>query len=96
MRVQYFSDEYISETETVDLIEKVSEKYKDIEGKILYKFPSIKELDKKVIVPDILIASEIMGIIVIVVDAMQADRRDAAIPKALCGKTYPICIKHGS
>ena len=30
MRVQYFSDEYISETETVDLIEKVSEKYKDI------------------------------------------------------------------
>ena len=41
MRVQYFSDEYISETETVDLIEKVSEKYKDIEGKILYKFPSI-------------------------------------------------------
>lgn len=74
MRVQYFSDEYISETETVDLIEKVSEKYKDIEGKILYKFPSIKELDKKVIVPDILIASEIMGIIVIVVDAMQVLR----------------------
>lgn len=49
-------------------------KYKDIEGKILYKFPSIKELDKKVIVPDILIASEIMGIIVIVVDAMQVLR----------------------
>ena len=24
------------------------------------------------------------------------DRRDAAIPKALCGKTYPICIKQGS
>lgn len=49
MRVQYFSDEYISETETVDLIEKVSEKYKDIEGKILYKFPSIKELDKRLL-----------------------------------------------
>ena len=49
MRVQYFSDEYISETETVDLIEKVSEKYKDIEGKILYKFPSIKELDLSLI-----------------------------------------------
>ena len=49
MRVQYFSDEYISETETVDLIEKVSEKYKDIEGKILYKFPSIKELEKRLL-----------------------------------------------
>lgn len=24
------------------------------------------------------------------------DRRDAAIPQALCGKTYPICIKQGS
>ena len=24
------------------------------------------------------------------------DRRDAAIPKALCGKTYPICIKEGA
>lgn len=24
------------------------------------------------------------------------DRRDAAIPKALCGKTYPICIKQGA
>ena len=24
------------------------------------------------------------------------DRRDVAIPKALCGKTYPICIKQGS
>ena len=24
------------------------------------------------------------------------DRRDAAIPKALCGKAYPICIKQGS
>lgn len=24
------------------------------------------------------------------------DRRDAAIPKGLCGKTYPICIKQGS
>lgn len=24
------------------------------------------------------------------------DRRDGAIPKALCGKTYPICIKQGS
>lgn len=23
------------------------------------------------------------------------DRRDAAIPKALCGKAYPICIKQG-
>lgn len=23
------------------------------------------------------------------------DRRDAAIPQALCGKTYPICIKQG-
>lgn len=41
MRVQYFSDEYISETETVDLIEKVSEKYKDIDGKILYKCSNV-------------------------------------------------------
>lgn len=24
------------------------------------------------------------------------DRRNAAIPKALCGKTYPICIKQGA
>ena len=24
------------------------------------------------------------------------ERRDGAIPKALCGKTYPICIKQGS
>lgn len=24
------------------------------------------------------------------------ERRDAAIPKAMCGKTYPICIKEGS
>lgn len=24
------------------------------------------------------------------------DRRDAAIPQALCGKTYPICIKKGA
>ena len=24
------------------------------------------------------------------------NRRDAAIPQALCGKTYPICIKQGS
>ena len=24
------------------------------------------------------------------------DRRDAAIPQALCGKTYPICIKQGA
>ena len=24
------------------------------------------------------------------------DRRDGAIPKELCGKTYPICIKQGS
>ena len=24
------------------------------------------------------------------------DRRDAAIPKALCGKAYPICIKQGA
>ena len=24
------------------------------------------------------------------------DRRDAALPKALCGKTYPICIKQGA
>ena len=23
-------------------------------------------------------------------------RRDAAIPQALCGKTYPICIKQGA
>ena len=23
------------------------------------------------------------------------ERRDEAIPKALCGKTYPICIKQG-
>lgn len=56
------------------MIEKVSEKYKDVEGQILYKFPSIKELDKRVIVPDVLIASETMGIIVIVVDTMQVLR----------------------
>ena len=62
--------ENMSSKDILDL----EEKYKDIEGKILYKFPSIKELDKKVIVPDILIASEIMGIIVIVVDAMQVLR----------------------
>ena len=62
--------ENMSSKDVLDL----EEKYKDIEGKILYKFPSIKELDKKVIVPDILIASEIMGIIVIVVDAMQVLR----------------------
>lgn len=74
MEVQYFSDEYISETETIDLIEKISEKYKGIDGKILYKFPSIKELDKKVIVPDVLIASESMGIVVVVVDTMQVLR----------------------
>lgn len=24
------------------------------------------------------------------------DRRDAAIPQALCGKTYPVCIKRGA
>ena len=56
------------------MIEKISEKYKDTEGKILYKFPSIKELDKKVIVPDVLIASESMGIVVVVVDTMQVLR----------------------
>ena len=42
MRVQYFSDEYISETETVDLIEKVSEKYKDIEGKYYINFLQLR------------------------------------------------------
>ena len=41
MRVQYFSDEYISETETVDLIEKVSEKYKDC---LLYTSDAADEL----------------------------------------------------
>ena len=24
------------------------------------------------------------------------DRRNAAIPQALCGNTYPICIKQGA
>lgn len=74
MKVQYFSDAYINETETVDLIEKIGEKYEAIEGKILYKFPSIKELDKKVISPDLMIASKKMGIVVVIVDTMQVVR----------------------
>lgn len=74
VRIHYFSDEYTNETETVNLIEKLSEKYRELDGQILYKFPSIKELDKKVIVPDVLIASKSMGIVVIVVDTMQVLR----------------------
>ena len=71
MEVQYFSNEYVYEAETVDLIEKINDKYKTDQGKILYKFPAIKELDKMVIKPDLLIASESMGIVVVVVDTMQ-------------------------
>lgn len=74
MQIQYFSDQYTKETETVNLIEKISEKYKGVAGQIFYKFPSIKELDKKVIVPDILIASKTMGIVVVMVDTMQVLR----------------------
>lgn len=71
MEVQYFSNEYIYEAETIDLIDKINDKYKTDQGKILYKFPTIKELDKMVITPDLLIASEAMGIVVVVVDTMQ-------------------------
>ena len=71
MEVQYFSNEYVYEAETVDLIEKINDKYKTDQGKILYKFPAIKELDKMVIKPGLFIASESMGIVVVVVDTMQ-------------------------
>ena len=53
------------------LIDKINDKYKTDQGKILYKFPTIKELDKMVITPDLLIASEAVGIVVVVVDTMQ-------------------------
>ena len=71
MEVQYFSNEFVNEAVTIDLIDKINDKYKTDQGKILYKFTTIKELDKMVITPDLLIASEAMGIVVVVVDTMQ-------------------------
>lgn len=75
MKIQYFSNDYIKETETVDLIQCLAEEYKEASGWIFYKFPQIKELDRKVIVPDILVVSESIGILIIMVNPMQTPRR---------------------
>lgn len=75
MKIQYFSNDYINETETVDLIQRIAEECQNSAGWILYKFPQIKELDREVIVPDILIASELMGFSIIMINTMQTSRR---------------------
>ncbi len=71
---QFFSSDYIEETEAVSLLGEINEKYKEHEGYIFYKFPSVKEMDKPVITPDIFIASKSLGIVLIVVDTMSFDR----------------------
>lgn len=74
MNTQYFSEEYINDTESVDLIEKINNEYPGTEGLILYKFPSIKELDKKAVTPDILISHPKLGIVLIITASVQVFR----------------------
>lgn len=74
MKIQYFSNDYMNDTETVSLIEKIYEEYQDTDGWIMYKFPSIKEFDKKVIIPDVLIAAEKLGFLIIMVNTMHTPR----------------------
>ena len=74
MNTQYFSEDYINDRESVELIEKINNEYSGDEGLILYKFPSIKELDKKAVTPDILISHPNLGIVIIITNTMQVLR----------------------
>lgn len=47
MNKQVFSDKYEEDREVLNLIDRVDEKYKDLQGTIFYKFPTIKGMEGK-------------------------------------------------
>ena len=73
---QFFSDKYGDDNEVIALIESIEEKYDALKGTIFYKFPTIKELDKAAVQPDVLVVSEKHGVVIIVADNMNTRRED--------------------
>ena len=70
---QFFSEEYIEDVETSELMDEICRCLNE-DGKIFYKFPSIKEFDKAVITPDIFVVSPSVGVLSIIVDTMSISR----------------------
>lgn len=76
MNKQIFSDEYEENSEVVTLVENIEEKYRDLNGIIFYKFPTVKEMDKVAVQPDVLVVSEKHGVIIVIADSMSTIRED--------------------
>ena len=58
MQKQFYSDDYVKEVETTELINEIYSYLENEQGTIFYKFPTVKEFDKMPVVPDIFVVSE--------------------------------------
>ena len=67
----------MNDKNVASLIEAIEENYKDCQGSIFYKFPSIKEFGKNALQPDVLVISEKHGVIIIVADDMTTQREES-------------------
>lgn len=71
---QFYSDSYINDVETLDLIDEIMKNLGDEDGVLYYKFPTIKEFDKAPISPDIFLVSESIGVFTLLVDTLEINR----------------------
>lgn len=76
MKTYYLSNKYINDTESMDLITYLEDKYQDIEGYIYYAFPIIKELDMPEIFPNVFFITEKYGVYAFVCDDIIENREE--------------------
>lgn len=74
MQKQFYSEDYITDIETTELIKELYLHFEKDEGIIFYKFPTVKEFDQRPITPDIFCVSESIGVVSIIVDTMIVSR----------------------
>lgn len=74
MQKQFYSDDYVNEVETTELINEIYSYLENEQGTIFYKFPTVKEFDKMPVVPDIFVVSESVGVLSVLVDTMMVSR----------------------
>lgn len=74
MQKQFYSDDYVNEVETIELINELYSELEKEQGMIFYRFPTVKEFDKMPIVPDVFVVSESIGVLSVIVDTMTVSR----------------------
>ncbi len=68
MKSEIYSQEYLTDSLTMDLLDFLKTEFNDEEGYLFYRFPIIKELDLPIIYPDIFMISQKFGVVLIVCD----------------------------